>query len=70
LLSADGTRGHPVPNHPVSGTVTADADRRTPVNFEGELGCLTCHDPHKGRVQLLRWDAASADASCLHCHPK
>jgi len=70
LLSADGTRGHPVPNHPVTGTITDDPHRRSPVNFEGELGCLTCHDPHRGRTQLLRWNAASVDESCLHCHRK
>jgi predicted CXXCH cytochrome family protein len=70
LLSSEGTRGHPISNHPVKGTITADAHRRTPVNFEGELGCLTCHDPHRGKTQLLRWDAASVDESCLHCHPK
>jgi predicted CXXCH cytochrome family protein len=70
LLSADGTRGHPVPNHPVTGTITSDPHRRRPVNFEGELGCLTCHDPHRGKTQLLRWDAGSVDESCLHCHPK
>jgi predicted CXXCH cytochrome family protein len=70
LLSADGTRGHPVPNHPVTGTITADPHRRRPVTFEGELGCLTCHDPHRGKTQLLRWDSASVDASCLQCHPK
>ena len=70
LLSADGTRGHPIPNHPVTGTITADPHRRSPVNFEGELSCLTCHDPHRGKTQLLRWDAASVEASCLECHPK
>ena len=36
---------------------------------ESYENCLACHDPHRGRTQLLR-DAASVDASCLQCHPK
>jgi predicted CXXCH cytochrome family protein len=68
LLSADGRRGHPTPEHPVVGHVTPDPHRPSKLVFEGELSCSACHDPHKGRYKLLRWP--SRVEACLACHPK
>jgi predicted CXXCH cytochrome family protein len=68
-LSADGQRDHPVADHRVLGSPTAEELERTKVSFTGELVCLTCHDPHKGRSQaLLRWNAASSLEACAACH--
>ena len=45
--------------------------KETDTEFEAELTCLTCHDPHKGRTRtILNWDASSPTDACLHCHPK
>lgn len=75
LLTADGTRGHPVPRHPVLGAVTKKAPaghgrRVQKLTFEGELSCLSCHDPHKGRSPKLLRQAATTAEACLRCHPK
>ncbi len=70
-LSPDGTRNHPVINHRVLGTSSEEELGRNKARFEGELHCLSCHDPHKGRSRLLlRWGAVSAFEACAHCHPK
>lgn len=70
-LSPDGERGHPVAGHRVVGTPTAREKRAVETTFEGELTCLSCHDPHKGKSsKLLRWGAASTLEACIHCHPK
>ena len=70
-LSADGQEGHPVVGHRVLGTPTAAELERTEATYSGELTCLTCHDPHKGRSrQLLQWGATSPLEACQHCHPK
>jgi predicted CXXCH cytochrome family protein len=70
-LSRDGSRGHPVAGHRVLGTPTAEELERTETTFTGELTCLTCHDPHKGRSRsLFRWNAASSLEACQACHPK
>jgi len=71
VLSADGTEGHPVAKHRVLGTPTEDELHKVTTTFSGELTCLTCHNPHKGRSQrLFRWEAASTFEACQHCHPK
>jgi len=70
-LSPDGTRGHPVTNHRVLGIPSEEELRRNDAHFQGELHCLSCHDPHKGRSRLLlRWGAATTFEACAHCHPK
>ncbi len=69
-LSADGQRGHPVVDHRVVGLPTTRETKAIDTTFEGELGCLSCHDPHKGKAALLRWDASSSFDACVHCHPK
>lgn len=70
-LSKDGERNHPVPGHRVIGRATAKELKQVATTFDGELGCLTCHDPHKGRArQLFRWNAASSAEACAHCHLK
>ena len=69
-LSADGQRGHPVANHRVLGTATEEELKHVETTFSGELHCLTCHDPHKGRFDLLKWKAAGSLQACINCHPK
>lgn len=70
-LSEDGEHGHPMQNHRVLGTPTADELARTDVAFVGELRCLSCHDPHKGRSrQLFAGGAASSFELCARCHKK
>jgi predicted CXXCH cytochrome family protein len=70
-LTAGGQEGHPVPGHRVLGEPTTDELRRGKIEFEGEMTCLTCHDPHKGRSGgLLRWNAASSTEACAQCHER
>ena len=66
-LSPDGSKNHPVGNHPTIADV--------PVPHPGgedtviEINCLTCHDPHKGRsAKLFRWGAATVGEACANCH--
>lgn len=72
LLAPDGKRGHPTPEHLVASVPAKDPHaRRVSLSFTGELGCLACHDPHKGRSpKLLAGGVASASEACLRCHPK
>jgi predicted CXXCH cytochrome family protein len=70
-LSPDGQHGHPVTKHRVLGTPTEAELNAVETTFQGELTCLTCHDPHKAPSSLLlRWNAASTFEACLQCHPK
>lgn len=70
-LSPDGEHDHPVTRHRVLGVPTAEELDRVETDFEGELTCLTCHDPHKGRSDaLLRWGASNSDEACDACHAK
>lgn len=69
-LSTDGRRGHPVAGHRVLGMPTEDEAARVETTYREELTCLSCHDPHKGRYRLLRWNASAPFEACLHCHPK
>lgn len=70
-LTPNGERDHPIPGHRVVGTPSAKELAATTTTFKGELGCLTCHDPHKGRSpQLFKEGAASAAQACARCHPK
>lgn len=70
-LSPGGERNHPVAGHRVLGMPTPEELHRTSTTFSGELSCITCHDPHKGKSrELLRWGAASTVEACTHCHQK
>lgn len=69
-LSADGQRDHPVDGHRVIGAPSHSERSRVQTTFEGALSCLSCHDPHKGRTKLLRWNASSTFEACIACHPK
>lgn len=70
-LSPDGTRNHPVPRHLTIGTPDPKEVARRGIKFEGEMGCLTCHEPHKGASrQLLRWGVRSSTEACARCHQK
>jgi predicted CXXCH cytochrome family protein len=71
LLSPDGARGHPVPTHLVVSPPPAPTAVPSKSTFKGELSCLACHDPHKGKsARLLRWGAVSSADACLNCHRK
>ncbi len=71
LLSTDGTRGHPTPTHLVVAPARAPKSGEAKSVFTGELSCLACHDPHKGKSpRLLRWGAISSADACLNCHKK
>jgi predicted CXXCH cytochrome family protein len=64
-------RGHPVEFHLALGSPVAEIVERAEVTWEGEMTCMTCHDPHKGRTRtILRWDAVTAAGTCVACHPK
>lgn len=72
-LSKDGLRNHPVTGHRVLGRATQREldDSKASPTFIGELTCLSCHDPHKGRSpKLLARGASSATESCAFCHRK
>lgn len=67
----DHIGNHPLAGHRATGAPTADELKRTTTSFKGELGCLTCHDPHKGRAKdHFRNNAATAADLCLTCHRK
>jgi predicted CXXCH cytochrome family protein len=71
ILSPDGTRGHPTPEHLVAAPAPASTAGPSKSVFKGELSCLACHDPHKGKsAGLLRWGAVSSADACLNCHRK
>ena len=71
LLSPDGSRGHPTPEHRVVAPAPTPTSRPSKSTFKGELSCLACHDPHKGKsARLLRWGAISSVDACLNCHRK
>ncbi len=64
------TRGHPIEGHLVRGTPKNKRVNRVQSTYQGELGCLTCHDPHKGTGgYLFRWNAGNRMEACTHCHP-
>ncbi len=70
-LSADGEHDHPIAGHRVLGVPSAEELHSVETDFEDEMTCLTCHDPHKGRsAAILRWDAATSDEACRGCHTK
>jgi predicted CXXCH cytochrome family protein len=71
-LTPDGQFGHPTESHRVLGTPTDEKLRDWNIDTDhvGELTCVTCHDPHKGRSKLiLRWNARSSAEACRNCHP-
>jgi len=71
LLSPDGTRGHPTPDHLVLAPASPPTAGASKSVFKGELSCIACHDPHKGKsARLLRWGAVSSVDACLNCHRK
>jgi len=70
-LSKDATRNHPVAGHRVRGKASPEELRRHEARFTGELHCISCHDPHKGKsALLLRWGATGAFEACANCHKK
>lgn len=60
-LGADGKRGHPFANHPVS---------EEPEKGKPAINCLTCHLPHAadGNQALLVTEQASESTLCVRCH--
>jgi predicted CXXCH cytochrome family protein len=68
-LSPDKNFGHPTDDHRVGGEATKKKSGGITTSFEGVLGCLTCHDPHKGTGGFsFRWGAANRVEACQHCH--
>lgn len=68
-----GPVNHPVGGHRSSGPPPPPSKvfPRIHATFQGEMRCLTCHDPHKGKSsRLLVKGAATATESCLQCHPR
>ncbi len=69
-LNADGERGHPIPNHRVSGVPTKKELKTVDTTFTSELACLTCHDPHKSNALNLLRKQGNRIIGCATCHPK
>ncbi len=71
LLSPNGQRGHPTPDHRVSGPARMGHASHIATTWKDELACLACHDPHKGRArQLFRGNVIEPTEVCLRCHPR
>jgi predicted CXXCH cytochrome family protein len=67
----DHIGNHPLAGHRATGKPTDAELKQTSTTFTGELGCLTCHDPHKGRSSNhFRGNAATTADLCLTCHKK
>ena len=58
-LSPDGTKGHPLPKHPVFAPASAKTS---------ELNCLSCHTPHAASDKKLL--SADKGSLCMRCHNK
>jgi predicted CXXCH cytochrome family protein len=71
-LDADRQRNHPIPNHPVTGTITPERGSDIPKTLEGtQMTCLSCHVPHTAASrQLFAYGAESRAELCTACHPK
>jgi predicted CXXCH cytochrome family protein len=70
-LSRDGLHNHPVTGHRVLGVPTPSELAHGDSNFSGELTCLSCHNPHKGRSrQLFANGLAGTSEVCEQCHVK
>lgn len=65
LELTSGTHDHPVLHHRTIGTIT---DPDLSIMQTAELGCLSCHDPHKGLSPSLF--ASGATDICGRCHEK
>jgi predicted CXXCH cytochrome family protein len=71
LVLRKGETGHPLQFHRTLGVPSEEELANTDATFDGELTCLTCHDPHKGRSgNLFNWNAASEPEVCEQCHKK
>ncbi len=67
-LQGNGEQGHPSPFHRALGVPTEEELKLTQTSFRGELTCLTCHDPHKGRSPRLFVDGLKGRELCARCH--
>lgn len=57
--------GHPSIEHPVSGKF------KRKEKFEGEITCLSCHNPHGGQTKdLFTFDSKNQTQLCGNCHIK
>ncbi len=67
----DHIGNHPIGGHRATGKPSAEELKRTSTTFKGDLGCLICHDPHKGRAKNhFRGNTATAAELCMTCHKK
>jgi len=71
-LDADRRRDHPIPNHPVAGTITPRRGSDLPETLDGtQMACLSCHVPHTAASrQLFAYGAENRAELCTACHPK
>lgn len=67
---SNGETDHPLSGHRALGVVTSEEKlaMRSPVEFEGEFHCVTCHDPHKGAGPGIF--AGGTSDVCGNCHAK
>jgi len=60
-IDRNGTRGHPMMNHPVAG--------KDPHNKDGTISCLSCHVPHTSKVRKRLVDYPKSEIGlCGGCH--
>jgi len=71
-LDASRERDHPIPSHPVSGTIAEKRRSDLPKSLIGtQMTCLSCHVSHTAPSrQLFAFGAASRAELCTACHPK
>ncbi len=70
-LSRDKTENHPIQGHRVRGKPTKAELGFAKSKYTDEIGCLTCHDPHKSKGKsLLRQTESGETLSCGTCHEK
>lgn len=70
-VAGDHVVDHPLTGHRATGKPTEAELKQVSTTFTGELGCLSCHDPHKGRSKNhFKGNAVAAADLCLQCHRK
>lgn len=65
-------KDHPIPEHPVSGTIDDKGRTEVAESLVGqEMTCRMCHEPHAApNSKLFAWKATNQAELCIACHPK